>query len=62
MVAVQPVQNNAKIDIVALSGAYYLLSDMKKGETGEEIIAESLLLYYLCKTVYNRGCNCALIN
>ena len=36
MVAVQPVQNNAKIDIVALSGAYYLLSDMKKGETGEE--------------------------
>ena len=31
MVAVQPVQNNAKIDIVALSGAYYLLSDMKKG-------------------------------
>lgn len=36
MVAVQPVQANAKIDIVALSGAYYLLSDMKKGETGED--------------------------
>ena len=61
MVAVQPVQNNAKIDIVALSGAYYLLSDMKKEKLGR-IIAESLLLYYLCKTVYNRGCNCALIN
>ena len=42
MVAVQPVQNNAKIDIVALSGAYYLLSDMKREKLGK-IIAESLL-------------------
>lgn len=36
MVAVKPIQNSAKIDIVALSGAYYLLSEMKKGETGED--------------------------
>lgn len=36
MVAVKPIQTSAKIDIVALSGAYYLLSEMKKGETGED--------------------------
>ena len=38
MVAVKPVQEDLKMEgrTVALSGAYYLLSEMKKGETGEE--------------------------
>lgn len=36
LVAIQPMESNVSLSQVAQSGGYYLLSEMKKGETGEE--------------------------
>lgn len=35
-VAIEPLEDTKKLSDIAQSGAYYLLSEMKKGETGEE--------------------------
>lgn len=35
-VAIEPLEDTKKLSDIAQSGAYYILSEMKKGETGEE--------------------------